>query len=63
MSVPFGIVIFYEGEIISSPQIGVDYNLSSRFTLEGNESTTFEQLKSTIYQTLGLDSSEFSIEM
>ena len=63
MSVPFGIVIFYGGEIISSPQIGVDYSLSSRFTLEGNKSTTFEQLKSTIYQTLGLDSSEFSIEM
>ena len=61
--VNFPIAVFYGGEIISTPQVGAGYTLLPRFTLEGNERTTFELVKSTIYQALGFEEWQYSIEM
>ena len=59
----FGIIVFYGGKITSTPQVGVEYSIPARFTLEGNKDTTFDQLKSTIFQLLSFQESQYSIEI
>ena len=59
----FGILVFYGGKITSTPHVGVEYSIPARFTLEGNKDTTFDQLKSTIFQLLGFEESQYSIEI
>jgi hypothetical protein len=58
----FPIIIFLD-ETRYTPQTGAEYTLDSRFILRGNESTTFEEVKNIIYQSLGFEESQYSIDI
>jgi hypothetical protein len=56
-------LLFFLGETRYTPQTGAKYTLDLRFTLGGNESTTFEEVKNTIFQCLGFEESQYSIDI
>jgi hypothetical protein len=56
-------LFFFEGEIRYTLQTGSEYMLDSRFTLGGNRSTTFEEVKNIIFQCLEFEESQYSIDI
>jgi hypothetical protein len=59
----FLISIYFGGKITFTSQSGADYTLDPRLTLAENENTTFEEVKYEIFQGLGFEQSQYSIDI
>jgi hypothetical protein len=59
----FLISVYIGGEITFTSQSGADYTLDPRLTFSINENITFEQVKYEIFQGLGFEQSQYSIDI
>jgi hypothetical protein len=59
----FLISVYFGGEITITSQSGADYTLDLILTLSENENTTFKQVKYEIFQGLGFEQSQYSIDI
>jgi uncharacterized membrane protein YjjP (DUF1212 family) len=57
------ISVYFGGDITQNARIGVEYTIGPKLTLSGTENATLEEIKRAIYQGLGVEESQYSIDM
>jgi hypothetical protein len=44
--------MYFGGDIINNAHIGIEYSISPKLIISGNENLTFEEIKRALYQGL-----------
>jgi len=57
------ISVYFGGDITQNVRIGVEYTIGPRLTLSGSENITLEEIKNVIYRGLGVEESQYSIDI
>jgi hypothetical protein len=57
------ISVYFSGDIIQNARIGVEYTIDPRLTPSKSENVTLEEIKNVIYQGLGVEESQYSIDI
>jgi hypothetical protein len=57
------ISVYFDSDITQNVRIGVEYTIGPRLTLSRTENVSLEEIKSLIYRGLGVEESQYSIDI